>query len=231
MEHPFAWIDMKYDRSPSELLWADSDRWGPLGGSLLNFSYGYGKVYVVPHETVNGVVQGGMVEIPIPAFATGVMRGRFNPGDGQLYACGLSSWATNQVLQEGGLYRVRYTGADVQLPVELRVFADGLLLGFSGRLDAESVANIDNFEINTWALKRTRKYGSERYNEKTLQIRSARLGEDGSSVLLEMDEMEPVWVMEILYKLKDEKGQPVQGALQNTIHEVPDHRLVETVDQ
>ena len=221
MEHPFVWVDMKYDRSPSELLWADSDRWGPLGGSLLNFSYGYGKVYVVPHEEVEGVMQGGLIEIPIPQFATGVMRGRFNPGDGQLYACGLSSWATNQVLQEGGLYRVRYTGEEIQLPVRLNVFEDGLVLGFSGPLDPESVADPGNFEIETWGLKRTRRYGSDRFDRKSLQVENSQLAGDGSSVLLELDNLEPTWVMEIKYRLKTTKGRLVEGALQNTIHRIP----------
>ena len=50
MEQPLCWPNKPFDRSPSELLWVDSDAWGPLNGSLLNLSYGYGKVYVVPHE-------------------------------------------------------------------------------------------------------------------------------------------------------------------------------------
>ncbi len=57
MQQPVCWITNAFDRSPSELLWVTSDRWGPLKGSLLKFSYGYGKVHVVPHENrlmVNG---------------------------------------------------------------------------------------------------------------------------------------------------------------------------------
>ncbi|HTN75306.1 MAG TPA: DUF6797 domain-containing protein, partial [Pirellulaceae bacterium] len=79
MEPPLCWITNAFDRSPAELLWVTSDRWGPLKGSLLNLSYGNGKVFLVPHERVNGQVQGGMIELPVPAFPTGVMRGRFHP--------------------------------------------------------------------------------------------------------------------------------------------------------
>ena len=50
MEQPLCWITNEFDRSPAELLWADTDRWGPLNGQLLNLSYGYGRIYVVPHE-------------------------------------------------------------------------------------------------------------------------------------------------------------------------------------
>src|SRR5262249_46247165 len=84
MEQPVCWITNAFDRSPSELLWVTGEGWGPLKGSLLNFSYGYGKVYVVPHENVDDAWQGGMCALPLPRFPTGVMRGRFHPGDGQL---------------------------------------------------------------------------------------------------------------------------------------------------
>ena len=80
------WITNAFDRSPSELLWVESEAWGPFHGSLLNFSYGYGKIYIVPHEILGGQPQGGMCEFPIRQLPTGVMRGRFNnAGDGQLY--------------------------------------------------------------------------------------------------------------------------------------------------
>ncbi|MFT4605356.1 MAG: cytochrome c5, partial [Rhodothermales bacterium] len=93
---PLVWIDQKYDRSPAELMWAESDRWGPLSGHLLSLSYGTGKVFVVMPQTIEGTRQGGIVEMPIPHFPTGIMRGRMNPNDGQLYAVGMSAWATNQ---------------------------------------------------------------------------------------------------------------------------------------
>ena len=95
------------------------DAWGPLGGSLLNLSYGYGKMFVVPHEDVDGQKQGGMCSLPIAALPTGVMRGRFHPHDGQLYACGMFAWAGNAT-QPGGLYRIRYTGRAMHCPSACR---------------------------------------------------------------------------------------------------------------
>src|SRR5262249_20924134 len=106
MQQPLCWITNDFDRSPAEMLWVTSDRWGPLKGSLLNFSYGYGKVYIVPYEKVGGDVQGGMSPLPIAPFPTGVMRGRFHPGDGQLYCCGMFALAGNRN-KTGALLRVR----------------------------------------------------------------------------------------------------------------------------
>src|SRR5262249_37584041 len=154
-----------FDRSPSELLWVDGPAWGPLRGSLLNFSYGYGKVYVVPHEKVNDSMQGGMVALPIPQFPTGVMRGRFHPGSGQLYCCGMFAWAGNQT-QPGGFYRVRYTGKPLYVPVGLSARRDGMAITFSGPLDPKTAADPKNYAVKTWSLRRSEKYGSDHYDEK-----------------------------------------------------------------
>ncbi len=52
MEQPLCWITNEFDRSPAELLWCSSPKWGKLQGQLMNLSYGYGRIYVVPHEFV-----------------------------------------------------------------------------------------------------------------------------------------------------------------------------------
>ena len=75
---------------------------GARNGKLLILSYGYGKVFVVPFEKIGYQVQGGVFELPIPRFSTGVMRGRFNPRDGQLYLAGLSAWGSTQPQLGGG---------------------------------------------------------------------------------------------------------------------------------
>ena len=156
MEQPLVWVERERDRSPSELLWVESDKWGPLNGKLLSFSYGYGKVYLVPFEKVGGQVQGGIVELPLPRFATGVMRGRFNPDDGHLYLCGLSAWGSTQP-QLGGLYRIRMTGEPVNLPVDIQAQKDGVLLTFTEKLDEGSVKELSNYTVATWDLLRSRK--------------------------------------------------------------------------
>ncbi|MFT7036713.1 MAG: cytochrome c5/glucose/arabinose dehydrogenase [Cyclobacteriaceae bacterium] len=215
---PMAWVDKKLDRSPSELLWVDSDKWGPFKGSLLNFSYGYGKVFLVPHEKVNGQMQGSFFQLPIPIFPTGVMRGRFHPTDGHLYACGMSAWGTQQMTEPGGLYRVRYTGEPVVAPVQINATTDGVKLQFATELDKASVETLTNYAIKTWALKRTRNYGSKHYNEKEVKLEKAVLGEDSKTVMLFIPGMKPVWQLEIDFKLKDKDGKETEGKIHSTIH-------------
>lgn len=220
MDGPLCWITNSFDRSPAELLWVTSDQWGPLKGSLLNLSYGYGKIFVVPHENVDGQMQGGMCELPLPRFPTGVMRGRFHPTNGQLYACGLFAWAGNQN-QPGGFYRVRYTGQDVYLPLGLKAKPQAMEISFSGELAREAATNPDNYAVKVWSLKRTANYGSPHINERALKVSGANLSDDGRIVRLAIADLEPTWCMEIVYSLQSPDGKPVRGTIHNTVHKIP----------
>lgn len=221
MTDPLCWITNSFDRSPSELLWVQSEKWGPLNGSLLNFSYGYGKIYVVPHEEVDGQMQGGMCEFPIAKFPTGVMRGRFHPADGQLYCCGMFAWAGSQQ-QPGGLYRVRYTGQPVHLPVRLNATADGVKIGFSDQVDPVAATDVSNYSVKTWDLKRTKNYGSKHFNEQELEVEIATLANDGQTVQLVIPEIKPTWGMEINYSIKTKSGQVLNGKIHNSIFKLKD---------
>ncbi len=220
MEQPLCWITNSFDRSPSELLWVDSERWGPLNGSLLNFSYGFGKVYIVPHEELGSVIQGGMCELPLPAFPTGVMRGRFHQGDGHLYSCGMFAWAGNRQ-QAGGLYRIRATGKPIHLPLKIRARASRIELPFSESLDPASVTK-ENVQIKTWSLQRTANYGSKHYDEKPLAIDDIQLAPDGKSVIIRSSAIRPTWCMEIRFSFKGSDGSPAKGVIHNTIHKLGD---------
>ncbi|RLS40924.1 MAG: heme-binding protein [Planctomycetota bacterium] len=218
MVPPLCWITNDFDRSPAELLWVESRKWGPLNGSLLNLSYGYGKVFVVPHEkTATGLMQGGMVELPIPAFPTGVMRGRFSQADGQLYLCGLFAWAGNAT-HPGGFYRLRATGQPMHLPTGLQATNSGLKITFTEPLEPKSVA-ADKVAVKVWGLKRTANYGSKHYDEHPLAVRGATLSPDGKTVTLELEGFGPTWGMEVVYTFQGIDGKTFTGKLHNTVHE------------
>ncbi|MBI3468924.1 MAG: hypothetical protein HY000_38455 [Planctomycetes bacterium] len=183
------------------------DCWGPLKGSLLNLSYGYGKIFVAPHEEVNGQVQGGMCELPLPSFPTGIMRGRFHPTDGQLYVCGMFAWAGNAT-QPGGFYRVRSTGKPVHLPIGLNAKSNGIVISFTSPLDPHSATDPTRYTIKTWGLKRSEKYGSDHYDERPSPVAAASLSDDGKTVFLTMPELKPTWCMEIKYSLNPPRENP-----------------------
>ena len=221
MEQPCCWITNAFDRSPSELLWVTSDKWGPLAGSLLNFSYGYGKVYVVPHEKVDGQMQGGMCEFPIEQFPTGLVRGRFHPDDGQLYVSGMFAWAGSQH-QPGGLYRIRYTDKPVHLPIGLNASKQQVKVTFSGKVDIDTAADPENWSINTWDLKRTKNYGSDHYNEQRLKVTDVKVDSQGKAVTLTIPDLAPTWGMEINYSIRTAAGKKLTGKIHNSIHKLRD---------
>jgi hypothetical protein len=220
MEQPLCWITNEFDRSPAELLWVPRDAWGPLGESLLSLSYGYGKVFVVPFEEIEGQKQGGMCALPIPPLPTGVMRGRFHPHDRQLYCCGMFAWA-GSATQPGGLYRIRYTGRPMWLPTRLEARHDRLDITFTDPLDRQAASNSANYSIKTWSLKRSAEYGSKHYDEKSLAF-AASVSDDGLTVSLKPLDLRPTWGMEVVCRLKGEDGKTFTRVIQNSIFKLGD---------
>ena len=217
MQQPLCWITNAFDRSPAEILRVTGNAWGPLKGSLLNLSYGNGKIFVVPTETIGGQMQGGMCALPFPHLPTGVMRGRFGPTDGQLYALGMVGWASDRTVP-GGFYRIRATGKPMFLPVGLHASKSTLKITFTEPLNAALANDVSRYALKTWSLKRSAKYGSEHYDEKPLKVAAASLSEDGKTVTLTLPDLRPTWSMEIKYSLKGASGEAFEGTIHNTIH-------------
>lgn len=219
MEQPLVWITNDMDRSPGELLWVTSDKWGPLKGSLLNLSYGTGRIFVVPHEKVGGQFQGGVVQLPIPDFPTGTMRGRFHPGNGDLYTCGLYAWAGNRQL-DGGFFRVRATGKPAHLPTGLAARPEGMEIRFSDPVDPATANDAANYAVKVWSLKRSANYGSKHIDEHPLKVAGAILAADKKSVWLNIPGLQPTWCMEIKYELRGADGTGFTRTVHNTIHQL-----------
>ena len=118
------WIPRGVDNSTGGMEFVRSDRWGPLGNSLLGFSYGYGSHYLILIDKNNPRKQGAIVPLE-GEFSSGVTRGRINPVDGQLYVVGTEGWG-NYASEDGCFARVRYTGKPVFKPGAFRVAENGL---------------------------------------------------------------------------------------------------------
>jgi len=221
MEPPLVWITNDMDRSPGELVRVTSDRWGPFEGSLLSLSYGTGRVYIVPHETVAGRIQGGVAQLPIADFPTGVMRGRFHPRTGDLFACGLYAWAGNRQ-GEGGFYRMRYTGKPAHLPLRLQARTGEIQINFSEAVDEASAVDPANYTVKVWSLRRSANYGSKHLDERELAVGQVRRGDDGRSVALKLPDLAPTWCMSIECRLKATTGEPFIRTIHNTIHRLGD---------
>ena len=211
------WITNDKDRSPAELVWIPKDAWGSLGGSLLNLSYGTGRAFIVPHEEIGGAWQGAVCELPMPAFATGIMRGRFAT-DGALYTCGMFAWAGNATAP-GGFHRIRRSEKPAHVPLAIHAAKGALTVTFSDPLDANSVQPAA-FLLKVWSLKRSANYGSKHYDEHPLSITAARLSEDKRTITLTIPTLAPTMCYELTTSLRAPDGAPVERSLHGTIHQL-----------
>lgn len=225
---PLCWLPMKADNSSGGQVWVTSDRWGPLKNHLLHTSYGKCSLFAIMPEEVNGVWQGGAVQFPL-RFASGIMRARFSPRDGQLYVAGMKGWQTSAA-RDGCLQRVRYTGKALNMPVEMHVRKNGIELTFATPLDPVSANDVQNFAIVEYNYLWSKEYGSADYKASSpgvkgrdsIEIKSARLQSNGRSILLETGGLKPVMQMEIKYSLQSADGSLFEQEVFNTINQTPD---------
>ena len=152
-------------------------------------------------------------------FPTGIMRGRFHPTNGHLYATGMFAWAGNKH-RDGGFYRIRYTGKPAQLPIGLHAQKNGIRLTFSEAIDPKFAVDPANYQIKVWDIRRSKNYGSRHYNEHPLLVSKASVGEDGKSVFLTIPDISPTWCMEIVMSMRTSTGETVKHVLHNTIHKL-----------
>ena len=222
MDLPAVWITQGFDRSPAELLRVQSPKWSPLDGALLELSYGEGRIHLVLTEPAGGekgaagIVQGGMVALPIPDLPTGIMRGRFHPADGQLYACGLFAWSGNRQVP-GGFYRVRRTEQAITIPTGLHAEPGSLSLEFPVPLAAAST-DPTRWLVRAWNLKRTKNYGSPKINERDLAVKAAELTSDGRRITLVVPDFGPTWCYSVQWAIETTDGRSLKGTLNGTLH-------------
>jgi hypothetical protein len=221
---PLTWIPHSIDNSCGGQTWVEGGRWGGLDGHMIHLSYGKCKPFLVLQESIDGVDQGGVVEIAA-RFSSGAMRGNFRPKDGQLYVSGLKGWQTS-ASKDGCFERLRYTGKPFGMPVGLNVHKNGVKVVFNQALDAELVADIESWSLERWNYRWTKAYGSKEYKvsdpevigHDPVTVKSAKLLPDGRSVFLDLGDVDPVMQMKIGYDLETKDGAEVIGAIYNTIH-------------
>ncbi len=224
---PVVWLPKNVDRSPAAQLWVPENTWDVLAGKMIHTSYGTGWLWQVMYESVDGIVQGGVVRLPVQ-FPTGIMRARFHPSNRDLYTCGLVGWSSSQPI-DGGFYRVRRTQTPLHLPVALHVKKAGIELTFSDKLDPKSAADYGNWGVEQWNYKWTANYGSPHFSvanprkqgQDEVEVADVTLSEDGKTVFLEIDDLQPVMQMQIKYNIQAADGTELKNSVWLTINKVP----------
>ncbi len=225
---PICYIPMALDNSSGGAVWVRGGKWGPFEGHLLHTSYGSASLFAVMQDRVGEVVQGGAVKFPLK-FASGIMRARFNPQDGQLYVAGLKGWQTSAA-KDGCFQRVRYTGEPLRMPTALRVGKDSLSIEFPIALDPATANDPQSYGIEQWNYQWWSTYGSPdlsvadptRKGRDPVEVTAAKLSDDGRIITLTIPGLQPVMQMDIKLQLKSAEGAEIRTEIANTIHRVPE---------
>ena len=247
-DRPLCWFPKEVDNSSGGQVWVTSDKFGPWKDRLLHLSYGTCSMYgVLPQEvTFNGQpqMQGGVARFNVD-FASGAMRARFNPQDGQLYVTGLRGWQTTAT-QNGCFQRVRYTAAATRMPLALAATKKGIKLDFTCEIDAMVAADAGNWNIEVWNYIWSSAYGSPDISTLETKVAATELGNDGKlqfskaqmserkhdpltvksatvsadrrSVFLEIPDLRPAMQMQLKFDIKAADGVELRGQVINTIH-------------
>jgi hypothetical protein len=222
-DRPLLWMHPSIDRSPAAQVRVPKNSWGDLGGKLLGISYGTGEVYLILEDEIDGVHQGAYVPLPIE-LPTGLMRGRFNPADGDLYVCGLFGWSSNQT-EPGGFYRVRRSETKLPIPLGVRALSDGLFLYFSDPITTSEEELLTAFDIEAWNYEWTKRYGSLQYDIETgadgttkLEVEGVEMSPDRRALWLQIPEMSPAMQMHVKWRLAFEGYGERDSFIHMTVH-------------
>ncbi|GAA4452537.1 c-type cytochrome [Novipirellula rosea] len=229
-DRPLVYMTQEFDNSSGGQIWVEDSRFGPLAGHLLHTSFGRGWMSYLMIQDVGDLSQAAIVNLPFD-FSTGIMRGRVNPADGQVYATGLQGWngGGRIGLEEKGLQRLRYTGRPYPMVTDASVQADGLTLTFNFQLDPDVATDVRSYNATQWNYHWSRNYGSDQFSVKTdkagvdeVAIESATVDNSGSVVKLQIDGMQPADQLHLILHVRDRNGDAFEEEIYWTINRVPE---------
>jgi hypothetical protein len=214
---PIAWLPKNVDRSAGSQVWVTSKQWGPFEGGLIHESYGNCTLLAVLLDRHAEPWQGAVWKFSF-SFASGVMRARFSPADGQLYTCGLRGWDSNGA-KDGQLSRIRYTGKPSPVPTGFQVTKQGMRITFSHPLDKKSAEDDQNYD-GEWSNPIPLP-GGKAEPKSEMTVESVKLSEDGRSIDLAIERIRPMANFTLRYRIKSAAGETIPGELNGSIHRVP----------
>ncbi len=168
-------------------------------------------------------MQGAIVPLP-GTFTTPTLKGRVNPGDGQLYLAGFQIWQS-KAKDVSSLTRLRKTARPSTLPVAVRAGQQGILVRFATRLDPASVRDASRLTLESWNYRRTSSYGSGHFKRDGSAGHdrasvATHLSPDGRTLLVVVPDMRPVMQMQLEYDLRSATGTPLRNSLFLTVQSV-----------
>jgi azurin len=209
---PLVYLPRGMDNSSGGQIAIPDNRWGPLQGNMVHFSFGQGTHFLLLQDEVSGQTQGAVVPL-VGDFLSGVHRGRFHPRDGQLYVSGMAGWGT-YTTEDSCLQRVRYTNDPVQLPRSFHIHQNGVLISFTQPVDSKSIADLSKQFAQAWNYRYSGAYGSPELapchgnavGHEALRIASVH-PIDTNSIFVELPDLQPVNQLHLLLQIDNGRAQ------------------------
>ena len=107
----------------------------------------------------------------------------------------------------------------MNLPSSMRATKEEIAITFTDPLSEKLNSSV---QIKTWALKRTKNYGSRKYDEKELKVEKVSLSKNKQNLMIEIPDIAPCWQMSVRYEVNGKNGDRIKGEIQNTIHALAD---------
>lgn len=164
---PILWLPQDVDSSCGGQVWVDDRRFGPYGnGALFHTSCGLAKAMMVFVDDDAEPTQASTQVFPFN-FASGIMRPRVNPQDGQVYVTGTRGWGVFAP-DDGCLQRVRYTGKQEPMVTDVKARKGYIELTFNQkvRIDAKSC------QVSMWNYLWSSQYGSPKFSVRKPGVKS-----------------------------------------------------------
>ncbi len=229
---PEVWIPHFINQSGASQVWikqrdGSEPRMGALNGALVHIGYGRPEIFKIYLDKNGG--QGAVMPL-LAGFPSGLLNGRINPRDGQLYLTGLQIFGSSGS-RTAGIYRVRPGGVPSWLPREIRAERRGILMSFDAPLSAELAGELGRYSADRWNYRQTHQYGSGNYRtdndepgQEAIPVSSAKLSKDRKSLFLGIRDMRPCHSLRLTYRLPAPGVETVENAYL-TLHSLPSFDL------
>ncbi|WP_324650791.1 family 16 glycoside hydrolase [Georgenia sp. H159] len=193
---PVVWIPQnEIGNSPSNPVQLTE---GPFAGQMLFGDVTYGGLQRVFLEEVEGEYQGAVFR-HTAGLEAGVNRTIIGP-DGAIYVGGIGeagNWGESGKLRYG-LQKLDRVGTSTFDMHEVRVVEGGFEIEYTQPLSEETAQGIaEAYQVTQWRYVPTSDYGGPKVGEETLPVTSAEVSEDGTTVTLAIDGLEPGHVVHL----------------------------------
>jgi hypothetical protein len=238
---PLCYLPMDVDNSGGAPAWVppSATNAGVKPGEMLHLSYGKSSIFRVLNASVDNVLQGGVVKLPIN-LGSSAMRLRFHP-DGSMYVAGFRGWQTNAA-NESAFQRIRYIGTAMPVPDKLEITEKGVRLHFETPLDKELATDPGSYSAQRWDYVHSSQYGSGEFSvdnpdvearnnavnaesqshrkRDEVKISSARLLDDGQTVEIDLEGHKNSMQLKLAWDLESSKGEVLKGDLHATVRKM-----------